>query len=130
MNHHLVQLLSTPQPGDLIPYIVLKLGIVGRNQEADNEILAGFLKNNGGYLDDSEEEEEEEEEEDQGEEEPTHPAMKATSGSFQSIPLPFERRKSNQNPAIRFQPTDIVPSANSIQNSFHLSATSDPSHQV
>ncbi|KAA1097978.1 hypothetical protein PGT21_025932 [Puccinia graminis f. sp. tritici] len=56
--------------------------------------------------------------------------MKATSGFFQSIPLPFERRKSNQNPAIRFQPTDIVPSANSIQNSFHLSATSDPSHQV
>jgi hypothetical protein len=73
----------------------------GRNHEADNQILAGFLKNNGGYLDESEEEDEEEGE---GEEEPARP-MKATIEFLQRIPLPFERRKSNQNPSI--QPTDI-----------------------
>ncbi|KAA1107189.1 hypothetical protein PGT21_005369 [Puccinia graminis f. sp. tritici] len=69
----------------------------GEDRNPDNEILAGFLKNNGGYLDDSDDEEEEEEE-----------AQGYRSGNTmlstvkflrRKIPYPFEFRAPSCQPS-------------------------------
>ncbi|OAV91444.1 hypothetical protein PTTG_05111 [Puccinia triticina 1-1 BBBD Race 1] len=60
----------------------------GEYQNPDNEILAGFLKNNGGYLDDSDDEQEELEEQDT----PGNTMMATLNFLKRRIQYPFEFR--------------------------------------
>ncbi|KAI9601942.1 hypothetical protein KEM48_001231 [Puccinia striiformis f. sp. tritici PST-130] len=69
--------------------------VSSEDQNPDNEILAGFLKNNGGYLDDSDDEEEGE-----GQTTPGNTMMATVEFLKRRIAYPFEFRAPSCPPAL------------------------------
>ncbi|EFP84356.2 uncharacterized protein PGTG_10076 [Puccinia graminis f. sp. tritici CRL 75-36-700-3] len=109
----------------IIPIIMFKLSdheslSALKNQEANNQILSAFLKNNGGYLDDSDDEEEEEHDED----EPVN-SLRSTVAFLKRIPYPFESRNPTPMPSAQFNDLSLL-SISTSESSGKSSPNSSP----
>ncbi|KAA1127874.1 hypothetical protein PGTUg99_011291 [Puccinia graminis f. sp. tritici] len=91
-----------------------------KNQEANNQILSAFLKNNGGYLDDSDDEEEEEHDDD----EPVN-SLRSTVAFLKRIPYPFESRNPTPMPSAQFNDLSLL-SISTSESSGKSSPNSSP----